>query len=337
MFKQVVDSFKKNPTMFYAMSIAATWANAGSLLNGVSTAQNNGIVPFILWAIGNTLACIVFGIFAPMIPKLRDVFRSRFMKIVMGIMCPFQCWISMNGIQTVFADTALGAKGGVMIAMAFGLFFMILLYAFGMIRNVLTDHYSWAAVYALVFGLTVVALFQSGDNLVPLQMGLESVSVGVKNCLLLIPGAFMYPYFFELLDYNDKNEDGTANINIRKTFTMGGLVFGFYLVFIFLMSLAHFNPALNFIKAILVTLIAISSLSSFQYGMYITFGKKIGLAMNAATIALWQLLIPLGVMGAWTLMASLRVYIVAAAILFALGWAYVAKRKGNNNVLETEA
>lgn len=327
MFKKIVENFKQNPTAFYAMSIAATWANAGSLLNGISTSQNDGILPFLLWALGNTLACIVFGVFAPMIPKLREVFRSRAMKIIMGIMCPFQCWISMNGIQTVFADTALGKTGGVIIALAFAIFFAILLYKFGMIRNVLTDHYGWTAVYVLVFGITLVALFQSGGNFVPLSWGVDSVPVGIKNCLLLIPGAFMYPYFFELLDYNDKNEDGTNKIDVRKTFIAGGLIFGFYLVFIFIMSFTYFSPVLNFIKAILVTLIAISSLSSFQYSMYIVFGKKIGLGLNAATVALWQLLIPLGVMGAWTLMASLRIYIVAAAILVALCWAYIEKSK----------
>ena len=246
-------------------------------------------------------------------------------------MCPFQCWISMNGIQTVFADTALGAMGGIVIAMSFAIFFMILLYTFGMIRNVLTDHFSWVLVYALVFMVTLIALFQSGGNYVPLEWGFDKIPVGIKNCLLLIPGAFMYPYFFELLDYNEKNEDGTKKINVRNTFILGGLMFGIYLVFIFLMSLAHFNPVLNFIKAVLVTLIAISSLSSFQYGMYITFGKKIGLGLNVATIALWQLLIPLGVMGAWTLMASLRVYIVGAAIIIALVWAYIANRKAKKD------
>lgn len=321
------EKFKSTPTLFYAMSIAATWANAGSLLNGVSTSQKDGILPFLLWAIGNTLACIVFGIFAPMIPKLRDVFRSKAMKIIMGIMCPFQCWISMNGIQTVFADTVLGKNAGIVIALAFAVFFMIYLYKIGMIRNVLTDHLSWTLVYGLVFVVTLVALFQSNGNYVPLKMGVESVSVGIKNCLLLIPGAFMYPYFFELLDYNDENKDGTTKINVRKSFVLGGLLFGFYLVFIFLMSLTTFSPALNIVKAVLVTLIAVSSLSSFQYSLYLTFGKNVGLALNVGTIALWQLLIPLGVMGAWTLMASLRIYIVAAAILFALVWAFVSRKK----------
>ena len=175
MFSKLKESFKANPQFYYAMSIAATWANAGSLLNGVSTSQKDGILPFLLWAIGNTLACIVFGILAPMIPKLRDVFRHPIMKIVMGIMCPFQCWISMNGIQTVFAQTTLGPTWGIIIALAFAVFFLILLFKFGMIRNVLTDHMSWTAVYAIVFGLTIVALITSGGNYVPLQMRADKI------------------------------------------------------------------------------------------------------------------------------------------------------------------
>lgn len=327
MFSSLKSKFLKNPSLYYAMSIAATWANAGSLLNGITMSQKSGILPFILWAIGNTLACIVFGIFAPMIPKLREVFRSKAMKIVMGIMCPFQCWISMNGIQTVFADTVLGPKWGIAIALAFAVVFVAFLYKFGMIRNVLSDHMSWVAVYVIIFGLTLVALATSNGNYVPLSMGMENIGVGVKNCVLLIPGAFLYPYYFELLDYNEKNEDGTARVNVRRAFVNGGLLFGFYLVFIFLMSLAHFTPAMNIVKAVLVTLVAVSSLSSFQYSIYLTFGRKLGLGLNVATVVLWQFLIPLGVMGAWTLMAGIRIYIVAAAIVIALVWHYTTEGK----------
>lgn len=327
MFSKLKSRFQNTPSQYYAMSIAATWANAGSLLNGITMSQKSGVIPFLLWAIGNTLACIVFGVLAPKIPKLREVFRSKSMKIIMGIMCPFQCWISMNGIQQVFADTILGKKAGVIVALAFAVFFIVILFKFGMIRNVLTDHMSWSAVYAIVFALTIVALATSNGEYVHLVSGMDGIGLGIKNCLLLIPGAFLYPYYFELLDYNDSNKDGTNKIDIRKPFINGGLIFGFYLVFIFLMSLAVFSPALNIVKAVLVTLIAVSSLSSFLYSIYITFGKKLGLAINALTAVLWQFLIPLGVMGAWTLMASIRIYVVLGAITVALIWNYVSKRK----------
>ncbi|MCI9063022.1 MAG: hypothetical protein HFJ17_00200 [Clostridia bacterium] len=320
MIKGLISKIEKNPTLFYAMSIAATWANAGSLLNGVTTAQENGIIPYLLWALGNTLACIVFGIFALKIPKLVDVFDSKIMKIIMGIMCPFQCWISMNGIQTVFSTTPIGKVGGIIIALAFAIFFIVLLYKYGILSNILSDHISWISVYVILFALTGVVLIFSKGNYQILQMGVDQIGVGIKNCLLLIPGAFLYPYYYELLKYNDKNSDGVNKIKIEKAFVLGGFAFGFYLIFIFLMAYAKFGMVANIIKAILVTLISISSLSSFLYSIYLTFGKKIGTGVNILTVILWQLLIPFGVMGAWTLMASIRVYIVAGAIIFAYIW-----------------
>lgn len=325
MIKKILAKIKENPTLFYAMSIAATWANAGSLLNGVSTAQKDGIVPYLLWALGNTLACIVFGLFASRIPKLVDVFNSKIMKIIMGIMCPFQCWISMNGIQTVFAETPIGKTGGIIIALIFALFFIILLYKYGIISNVLTDHLSWISVYVILFALTVFVLIASNGNYVPLKSGIDQIGIGIKNCILLIPGAFLYPYYFELLNYNEKNKDGVKKVNIRKSFVLGGIVFGIYLIFIFLMAFAKFGLVANIIKAILVTLIASSSLSSFLYSIYLTFGKKIGTLVNILTVILWQFLIPLGVMGAWILMASIRIYIVLGAIIIAYIWFFKEK------------
>ena len=46
MIKKLIANIKQNATIYYAMSIAATWANAGSLLNGISTTQDDGIIDF---------------------------------------------------------------------------------------------------------------------------------------------------------------------------------------------------------------------------------------------------------------------------------------------------
>lgn len=327
MIKKLISNIKQNATIYYAMSIAATWANAGSLLNGISTTQDDGIIPFILWAIGNTLACIVFGLFATRIPKLTDVFYSKPMQIIMGIMCPFQCWISLNGIQSVFATTALGDIGGIVIALAFAIFFIVLLYKYGILSNVLSDHISWVAVYVVLFALTGIVLISSNGDYVNVSLGAENIGVGIKNCILLIPGAFLYPYYFDLLKYNKENSDGVKKVNVEKSFIIGGLAFGVYLIFVFLMAFAKFGSITNFIKAILVTLIVISSLSSFLYSIVVTFGRKLGTFINIITIIIWQFIIPLGVMGAWTLMASIRIYIVLGAILIAYIWYFKEKRE----------
>lgn len=327
MFTKIKNKFKAKPQLYYAMSIAATWAGVGSLIVGMEMLQEYGIIPFLLWALGNTLACIVFGIFAPMIPKLRYVFRSKAMKIIVGLMCPFQIWLSLNGIQSIFQSTPISGVG-TWVAYGLAIFFVLLLFRYGMIRNVLTDHYGWIVVYAIGTALTVGAIVFSKGQFLPIAWGAENVGIGIEKMLYLIPGPFLFPYFFEILDYNDKNEDGTRRTNVRKSFILGGMLFGAYLIFTFLLGWTKFSPALSIVKAIFVVLIAASSLSSFIYSIYLTFGKGLGLAINIASVAAWQFLIPLGVMGVWSMMSQIRIVIVVGAIVAAFILYAAQKRKG---------
>jgi hypothetical protein len=334
-FTRIRNNFIKKPSLYYSMSIAATWAGVGSLMVGIQMAQNFGIVPFLLWAFGNTAACIVFGIFAPIIPKVREVFRSRLMHYIVGLMCVFQVWLNMNGIHTIFRDTPMTEAFGLVLAYATAAFFIFLLFKNGMIRTVLTDNASWTAVYGTALLLTIGAIIYSRGSMNILSMGLDAGAMndGIQKCVLLIPGPFLYPYFFEILDYNDGNGSGVKKINIRRSFIVGGLLFGAYLTFTFLLAWTHFNPILNTVKAFLIFLVAVSTVSSFLYSIYITFGRKLGLAVNIILVGLWQFLIPMGVLGVWTLMASIRIYIVIGAVVFAIIWHFAEKKKamGGNN------
>lgn len=327
----MAERFKNNPTMYYALSICATWAGIGSLMNGVTMTQTYGYIPSLIWVFGNVIACILFGFIALRIPKVREVFCSRIMKWVCGIMCVFQAWLSMNGTQSVFSDTPIGADGGMIIAYAMAVVFLVILIKHGMIRNVLTDGAGWLIVYALAFGVTIAAMIHSKGsfNAIVAVKDNESLKQGIWKAILLLPGPFTYPYFFEILNYNDKNPDGTQRVNVQKAFTLGGIFFGIYMAIVFALAWAQFSPVLSLLKAFLITIIGASTLSSCMYSIYIAFGKKVGLAVNIALVALWSVLIPLGVMGMWTLMASIRIYFVGAGILFAVcWWAYEKHSEG---------
>ncbi len=330
----IKEKFRENPKIYYALSICATWAGIGSLMNGVTMTQTYGIIPSVIWVLGNTVACILFGAVALKIPKVREVFGSKIMKWICGLMCVFQAWLSMNGMQTVFGDTPLGSDFGAAIAYILALCFLMLLLHYGMIRNVLTDGFGWIVVYLLALGVTVAAAIHSKGtfNTIPLIADDQALGQGIWKAILLLPGPFTYPYFFEILNYNEKNEDGTEKVNVKAAFTLGGIFFGIYMAIIFLLAWTQFTPALNIVKAILITIIGTSTLSSSMYSIYIAFGKKAGLAINAGLIAFWAILIPLGVMGMWTLMASVRIYFVCGAILFALCWHAFEKRKAVRGV-----
>lgn len=334
MFSRLKSDFKTKPTLYYAMSIAATWAGIGSLMNGVEMTRTYGVIPSLIWVLGNVAACILFGLVAPKIPKVRAVFRSKPMMWICGVMCVFQAWLSMNGMQSVFTETPLGGNFGMITAYALAVFFIAILFKRGMLRNVLTDHFGWIAVYALALGVTIAAMVQSRGNYNSISAGLVAADLktGIWKAILLLPGPFTYPYFFELLEYNDKNEDGTQKINAKRAFILGGVLFGMYMAIVFMLAWAQFSPALSIVKAILITLIGVSTLSSSMYSIYIAFGKYAGLALNVALVALWHVLIPLGVMKMWTLMASVRIYFVTGGILAALIWNAIDKAKQHSRL-----
>lgn len=85
MLSHISKKFKQNPSLYYSFSIAATWAGAGSFIVGTRIAQESGLFPWLLWALGNTLCCIVFGLLSNSFPKLREVAASRPIQILMGL------------------------------------------------------------------------------------------------------------------------------------------------------------------------------------------------------------------------------------------------------------
>lgn len=323
------EKFQKKPLWYYAFSICATWAGIGSLMNGVTMTQTYGAIPAAIWVAGNIFACILFGMVAVKIPKVREVFQTKPMLWLMGLMCVFQSWLAMNGMQTVFKDTILGETTGTIIAYALSTLFLIILFSRGMIRNVLTDGVGWVIVYLLAVGVTIAAVINTKGQFNEIALGTDAANMktGIWKAILLLPGPFTYPYFFEILSYNDANGDGTVKINVKRAFTLGGILFGIYMLVVFPLAWTKFNPVLNVIKAVLITLIGTSTLSSAMFSIYIAYGRKIGLAINAGLIIGWYWLIPLGVMGMWTFMANVRIYIVAGAIVAAYIWNWHERRK----------
>ena len=90
--------FKKNSTLFYAMSLAASWAWGTSLVVGMETMQTKGVIPFIIWAIANSLAIPLFGFIAYRIPNLEKVVNSKIVMIFTTIVSVFCLWIQLNAI-----------------------------------------------------------------------------------------------------------------------------------------------------------------------------------------------------------------------------------------------
>lgn len=76
------------------------------------------------------------------------------------------------------------------------------------------------------------------------------------------------------------------------------------------------NPTLFYACSIVASWAGVGSLMNFRT-----------IALDAFTVASWQILIPLGVMGIWTLMSELRVYIIIFVLLASVVLHLVSDRK----------
>lgn len=325
MFQRLRESFKNNPTLYYSASIAATWAGAGALIVGMRMVQDYGVIPFLLWALGNTLACIVFGLFANRFKYVRKVFTSKIAKTFIGFMCVFQIWTNMSGVNDALVNfnPMISAIGTYAIAIGFMFFFL----KRGTMRVVLTDDASWKLNYLLIAALALFSLCINGFNVPSLGLEREGMMSGLTKCMTLIPGAFFYPVFWEMFDYNDENKDGTCNVNMQHCFIYGGLLFGVFLAFVLLVSCTSFTPALEVLKCVLIAIVAADSLIAFVYSMFVSFGIKGGLIMNIFSFIGWYALIPLGVMKIWTAMQNVRFSLVIVAMIAAFVWSHIDRRR----------
>ena len=130
-------------------------------------------------------------------------------------------------------------------------------------------------------------------------------------------------------EYDDgDDEDKTAKVDMEKAFTWGGLMFGAYMIFAFILAFTTFSPALNLIKAILISLIAISTVSTFIYSCYVIFGNVVGAGLVAGGIAGWHYVMDMGVLGVWTMMAYARTFMIILCLIIAAIMAYRRKTGG---------
>lgn len=317
---KLAKKFKDNPSYYYSLSIAATWAGAGSFIVGTQVAQESGLFPWLLWALGNTLCCIVFGLVAQRFPKLRQVAASKPIQILMGLMCVFQIWINMNGIHEMLAPTVIGSKASYWIVYGLSAFFILFYLKRATFRNVATDNFSWVLVYALIAVLVVYSMATNGVHSIPTTIIPAELKRNAWLCFTLSTGGFFYPTFWELLDYNDSNDEGTAKVDMQKAFIRGGLLFGFYLLFVLAGAFTTYSPTVNLLKGILVSLIAVSSLTSFIYGAMVNFGKRLGVAIDIGAVALWQVVLPMGALGVWNMLQNVRIWMIVGMFIAAFIW-----------------
>lgn len=322
-------SIKNKSSFFYAMSLAASWAWGTSLVVGMQTIQEKGIIPFFIWAIANSLALPLFGFIAYRIPNLSKVVNSKIVTFFTTIVMVFCLWIQMNAIYQYLNNlnfiTDIASK---IISIAIMIFMVIALYKDGLVKSIFIDNPLWFLCYALLFVLLILGfVFQVERYSLVSVVNQKEISWALNSCIILFSGPIMCIQNWQMA------EKLKAENKMKAHYT-AGLLFALYMAFVGCLGYFHFNGIMNIILVLVVLCVSLSTADAAIVGLQKIAGKKIGVIIALIAIALWNFVSSMGVMGLWTTMGNMRKYVAGACIIVAIGMYFYQKRKNREKVIK---
>lgn len=322
-------SLKNKSAFYYAMSLAASWAWGTSLVVGMQTIQEKGIIPFLIWAIANSLALPLFGFIAYRIPNLSKVVNSKIVTIFTTIVMMFCLWIQMNAIYQYLNNldfmTDIISK---VISIVIITFMVLALYKDGLIKSIFIDNPLWALCYILLLILLICGLVFNVDkfNIVGVVEQKE-ISWALNSCIILFSGPIMSIQNWQMAE-KLKEE------NKMKSHYIAGGLFAIYMALVGILGYFQFNGIMNIILVFVVLAVALSTADAAIVGLQKIAGKKIGMIIALIAVAFWNFVADMGVMGLWTTMGNMRKYVAAACIIIAIAMHIVKKVKQGKEVNE---
>ena len=322
-------SIKNKSSFFYAMSLAASWAWGTSLVVGMQTIQEKGIIPFLIWAIANSLALPLFGFIAYRIPNLSKVVNSKIVTFFTTIVMVFCLWIQMNAIYQYLNNlnfiTDIASK---IISIAIMIFMVIALYKDGLVKSIFIDNPLWFLCYALLFVLLILGfVFQVERYSLVSVVNQKEISWALNSCIILFSGPIMCIQNWQMA------EKLKAENKMKAHYT-AGLLFALYMAFVGCLGYFHFNGIMNIILVLVVLCVSLSTADAAIVGLQKIAGKKTGVIIALIAIALWNFVSSMGVMGLWTTMGNMRKYVAGACIIVAIGMYFYQKRKNREKVIK---
>jgi len=311
---------KKN-SFYYAMSLAASWAWGTSLVVGMQTIQEKGIVPFLIWAIANSLALPLFGFIAYRIPNLSKVVNSKIVMIFTTIVMMFCLWIQMNAIYQYLNNlefmTDILSK---IISITIITFMIFALYKDGLIKSIFLDNPLWSFCYLLLIILLICAFVFKVEtfNIVKL-VNEKEISWALNSCIILFSGPIMNIQNWQMAE-KLKEE------NKMKSHYIAGGLFALYMALVGCLGFFQFNGIMNILLILVVVCVALTTADAAIVGLQKIAGKKVGMIIALVAVALWNFVSDLGVMGLWTTMGNMRKYVAGACVVVAILMYFFKKR-----------
>lgn len=301
--------------------MAASWAWGSSLMVGSSIVGERGLLPFIIWALGNALMLPFFGFMVKKFPNFEKATSTKAFTVLMTIMQFFITWVNMQAIFMVATQVGISETVAKIIAIAVALVFMLAVYRKGLELAITVDYWEWVI---MLVGIAVivgwgVTLGETKD-FVMLQNGDGHIKWALFGAASLLCGGFI-----------DIQQWQRAKLAIAEkkesAFWIGGSMFALYMLLIVVMGTVQFTFWLSVILLVVAILCTTDTLISVGAAMQEVGGNKIGAVLSIIAVGAWQLVYSMGIITIWNYYATFRLVIVAVMIATVLIWTYAEHKK----------
>lgn len=281
------------------MSVAFSWAWASSLVIGQSIAIERGIIPFLIWAIANTLTLALFGFLFKKGLFTDRIFNNKTFKILAIVIQVFCLIINLNILNQIINNY--------WITTSIGLFFILLMYKRGLIASILTDQVQGAITFITLFALIAVGLFSGVEVNTHILNSDGGVLWALWSACILLTSPF-----------GDIQMWQRAQLNNGKGFVWASVFFGAYMCLIFIMSLFQFNSLMNVLLLIAALAVTTSTIDSIAVAMHEVANKAIGTALAVFICLFWGVFKDMGIVELWSTIGIYRVAFCLGVLFFAI-------------------
>lgn len=338
--KENQDNIKEMSYLRVGISLGASWSWGVSMIATIAFMYTYGIIPALVWVMGNVLAMPLFGYlkvkikdFEKWINFIPLILFSLFIAAMAIIMNMQALLIGLGGGQDVasfhFLDNGFSVPSIIFLSLAILLF----IYKYGLRGSVLSDlgYYSLQifAVILLAISSVIISNFTINPSLqLMTEMGIKWVFP--LGLLGIITGVFTDPMMWQRFEQKE---------NQMRLGLWGGFWFGLYMIFVVLTGL-FFKPTLflGILLLVVIFALAVSTIGSATVAMqYLTkkigAGKTTGLIIALMAIITWPYLMELGMAKIWNIYAGYRWKVVTGMIIISLVAQYIIKDEHKKKIV----
>jgi hypothetical protein len=287
------------------VSMTASWAWGVSFAVGTSIISEKGILPFLIWALANSAALLLFGLFILKYPVFLSFSNFWYVKVPMVILQIFSIWINIK-IMAHYTTINISI---ILTAIVF-----VLVWIYGFKASIKRNVIQFAVLVCALLTIIFIGDDPLKYNSLLITNNIDYISWAIVGGIGLISGPFID---------GQQHQRALLAKNINP-FLIGSLFFGLYMLLVLITS--YYSTGFGWLLvAITVIGLATSTLEAATSALQNLTNTKSGIIISVLALLSWEIVKSPTIADFWFWYATKRIFIVIPLCLAAI-WLSKQKR-----------